>query len=346
MHPTFAKLAFAALAAFASASALAAPTYPATESFGVPVSKDEPWYQECMRVEHVSGVEQPAGQAQGPQSDASKLYYQKRSQAVTSQAEWNAVREHALADGDNAVLMMLYANGFGVARNTDIAIHYACSMNFVAKAEMEYRVAHLAKVESSSATFDQCDDITSGMMSSVCADIHETQAQHMREARLDRVARTLPDAARPAFKRLRASAETYANAAWQEVDGHGTGAAGFATERQAKLREQFMQAVLDLVDHKLSAPPPSDTMRLDQELNTLYQKLMSAPSSQADEPNRLGESTVERTKLRQIERLWLAYRDAFLAFAAKLPSGPAPHTVESLLISQRIGELTKVAAYL
>lgn len=343
MQKAVTRLALASLAFYAAASALAAPTYPATEGFGVPVSKDEPWYQECMRVEHVAGAETPAGQAQGPQSEATALYYQKRSQAATSPAEWNTVRQRALALGDNAVLMMLYANGFGVPRNTDIAIHYACSMDFVAKAEMVHRVTHLAEARDGSAVFDLCDDITSGMMGSVCADIHETQARRVREARLDRVARTLPEAARPAFKKLRAAAEAYAGAAVDEVDGHGSGAAGFAIEREAKLREQFMQAVLDLVDNKLSAKPSSDTARLDAELNTVYQKVMNAPSSQADAPNRIGDSTIDRTKVRQVERLWLAYRDAFIAFATTLRSGAGPDTVEPLLIGQRIDELNKVA---
>lgn len=336
------RLALASLAFYTAASALAAPAYPATGDFGVPVSKDEPWFQECMRVEHVAGAETPARQAQGPQSEASALYYQKRSQAVTSPAEWNIVRNRALALGDNAVLMMLYANGFGVPRNTDIAIHYACSMDFVAKAEMEHRVAHLAGTRDDHAIFDLCDDITSGMMGSVCTDIHETQARRVREARLDRVARTLPEAARPAFKKLRVTAEAYASAALDEVDGHGTGAAGFGIEREAKLREQFMQAVLDLIDNKLSARPASDTARLDAELNAIYQKVMSAPSSQEDAPDRLGDSTIGRTEVRKVERLWLAYRDAFIAFATTLRSGSGPDAVEPLLISQRIDELNKV----
>lgn len=343
MQKTAIGLALAGLAFYAAASALAAPTYPATGDFGVPVSKDEPWYRECMRVEHVAGAEPPTGHAQGPQSEATVLYYQKRSQALTSPAEWNTVRQRALALGDNAVLMMLYANGFGVPRNTDIAIHYACSMDFVAKAEMEARVSHLADTRDDHAVFDLCDDITSGMMGGVCADIHETQARRVRAARLDRVAHTLPESARPAFKKLRAAAEAYTNAVVDEVDWHGSGAAGFAIERQGKLREQFMQAVLDLVDNKPGATPPADAARLDAELNTLYQKVMTTPSSQKDAPELLGDSTIGRTKVRQVERLWLAYRDAFVAFATALHAGTGPDAVTALLTSQRIDELNRVA---
>ena len=63
--------------------------------------------------------------------------------------------------------------------------------------------------------------------------------------------------------------------------------------------------------------------------------------SQEDAPNRIGDSTIDRTEVRKVERLWLVYRDAFIAFAATLRSGP--DTVEPLLIGQRIDELNKVA---
>jgi hypothetical protein len=192
----FLKLAFAGLGFYATSSSFAAQPYPTTNSFGVPYAKDEAWYQQCMRVEHRSA---PAAAIRREACDASELYYQKRSQATTTAAEWNKVRECALAHDDHAVLMMLYANGFGVPRDLDIAMHYACSLDFVAKAEMEARIAHLAKLQPG-AVFDQCDDITSGAMGGRCAEIGEAQALRVRQARLDRMARALPASLQPAFR--------------------------------------------------------------------------------------------------------------------------------------------------
>jgi hypothetical protein len=137
MPTPFLKLTFAALAVCAAAPVPAAPGYPTTQTFGVPFSTDEAWYRQCMRVEHAVAPAADTTTAASATCDASALYYRKRSQAATSPAEWKMVRECALARGDNAVLMMLYANGFGVPRDTDIALHYACSLDFAAKAEME-----------------------------------------------------------------------------------------------------------------------------------------------------------------------------------------------------------------
>jgi uncharacterized protein YecT (DUF1311 family) len=299
-----------------------------------------------MRVEHAVAPAAATAQAPGATCDASALYYRKRSQAVTAPAEWKTVRECALARGDNAVLMMLYANGFGVPRDTDIALHYACSLDFAAKAEMEGRVAHLAGGLPAGAVFDQCDDVTSGMMEAECAAIRQSQDNRVRTARLDRVARALPASARPAFRKLRAAADAYANAASAEVDMHGSAASALAIEHEEKLREQFTRAVLDVLDNKLAADSPADTAQLDGALNAVYQKLMSAPSKQKDAPGLIGDSTIDRGEIRKVERLWLAYRDAFTAFRGSLPSGSDRDAITGLLLQQRVADLNKLTLYL
>jgi uncharacterized protein YecT (DUF1311 family) len=340
------KQAIAIVAVCTAVPVLAAPDYPTTQSFGVPFSKDEVWYRQCMRAEHVDLPTAHATRPTDSACDASGLYYRKRSQATTSPGEWNAVRECALTSRNKAVLMMLYANGFGVMRDTDMAIHYACSLDFAAKAEMEGRVAHLTDGLAAGAVFDQCDDVTSGVMGAVCADIAASQESRVRAARLDRVARAIPPAALPAFKTLRAAAEAYAGAATAEVDMHGTAAVALAIEHEAKLREQFMRAVLDVIDDKLAPTPHEDATQLDAALNATYRQLMRAPVKQPDAPGRIGDSTLDRGEIRKVERLWLAYRDAFVAFRAKLPSGAKPDAITALLLRQRVDELKTITLYL
>jgi uncharacterized protein YecT (DUF1311 family) len=167
----------------------------------------------------------------------------------------------------------------------------------------------------------------------------------VRAARLDRVARTIPASVRPAFKTLRAAAAAYAGAATAEIDMQGTAAPALAIEHQGKLDEQFMRAVLDVLDGKLAAATPAKAKRLDGELNAVYQDLMNAPSKQKDEPGRIGDSTVERGDVRKVERLWLAYRDAFLALRGTLPSGSDRDAIEALLLRQRIAALKEIARY-
>lgn len=323
-------------------AALAAPAYPNTSNFGVPFSKDETWYQQCMRVAKRSAPTLPA--VSGP-CDASDLYYTKRNQAVTSPAEWNKVRACAIARKDNSVLMMLYANGFGVQRDTGMAIHYACSLAFIAQAEMVHRIEHLADAPRGNAPFDQCDDITSGYMGSICAAIRERQDDRVRLARLNRIASALSPAGRSAFAKLRVAAERYATEAMGEVDMQGTAAPALSMEHGGRLREQFMQAALDTAGGTLASASPAEYAQRDGELNELYKTVMTAPTTREDWPDNIGDSTISHTAVRNTERRWLAYRDAFVAYVATLPAGADPVAVKVLLTSQRIADLEKIARY-
>jgi uncharacterized protein YecT (DUF1311 family) len=316
--------------------------YPNTGNFGVPFSQDEGWYKQCMRVEQLAPA--PAT-LKAPEGCApTDLYDRKRSQAQTSKAEWEQVRACALAKNDNAVLMMLYANGYGVARDTDRAIHHACILDFIAKSEMESRITHLATRPADDKPFDLCDDITSGHMGAVCAARRETQDSRVRNLRLDRAAHTLRAASRAAFARLRETAERYASTAgYSETDARGTAAAAFASEHQARLREQAMQAMLDTIAGKLPSASAEDLAEWDRQLNEVYGEVMAIGSNQDGHPERIGDSTIEHDAVRKAERLWLAYRDAFVVFRASLGPG-SNDAIMALLTEQRVGQLRGVAA--
>jgi uncharacterized protein YecT (DUF1311 family) len=345
MHASLRKIPRSLLCALlACSSALAAGPYPHIDNFGVPFSKDEDWYKQCMRVEALQAA--PAALKAPADCKPVDLYDRKRNQAETSQAEWDQVRACALAKNDNAVLMMLYANGYGVPRDIDRAIHHACIVDFAAKAEMEHRIEHLAQGLEPGKPFDFCDDITSGAMGAFCAGRQETQDSRVREARLERAARSLLPASRTAFAALRRAGERYAaDAGYAETDMQGTAAASFATLSQARLREEFMQAALDTIAGKLPPSSPAAYTASDRELNALYQELMSAPSKQEDQPDRIGDSTIAHAEVRQAERLWMAYRDAFVAFGASLRAGSDADAIKTLLTAQRIAQLRRVALY-
>jgi hypothetical protein len=317
--------------------------YPNTNNFGVPFSQEEDWYRQCMRVEKLAP---PPATVKAPEGCApTDLYDRKRDQAQTSKAEWEEVRACALAKNDNAVLMMLYANGYGVARDTDRAIHHACILDFIAKSEMESRIAHLATRPAEDKPFDLCDDITSGYMGAVCASRREARDSRVRSLRLDRAARALPAAARAAFARLREAAERYASTAgYSETDARGTAAASFAYAHQARLREQAMRAMLDTIDGKLPPASAEAYAEWDRQLNAVYAEVLAIASNQQDHPDRIGDSTIDHADVRKAERLWLAYRDAFVAFRASLGDGADADAIRGLLTEQRVEQLRRVAA--
>ena len=328
-------------ACVAQAAQPAALAYPNTEGFGVDFEKSEDWYRHCMRVAHLAPS--PAPHAGEQRCNATDLYYRKRDQESTSDAEWGQVRACAEASGDDAVLMMLYANGYGVAPDADLAVYYACRLD-TAKAEMEGRVAYLASntVAHDSHPFDLCDHITSGRMGAVCAGISEGRAGRIRHARLERFAAGLPEQAREPFARLRTAAKAFTQKSADEADMSGTGAAGFALEDMGRRDEEFTETLLQAASGALPRASAAQLEQLDRQLNASYRELLGKPSDDKNHPERLGYSTVARDDVRSTERVWLAYRDAWEAFlaAARLPVDLI--SVKAVLTRQRIAQLKRI----
>ena len=320
----------------------AAAVYPNTEGFGVEFAKSEDWYRHCMRAQRAAPPPAPARDGK-MRCDASNLYYLKRDQQSTSNAEWNQVRGCAEANGDDAFLMMLYANGYGMARDTERAIYHACKLD-TAKAEMEARVAHLASpaAASDSQPFDLCDHITSGRMGAVCAAIGEGRDDRVRAARLDRFAAALPPQARQPFARLRKAADTFAHKSAIEVNLMGTGGPGFAIRHAGRRDEEFVETLLNAARGKVAQSSEAQLEQLDRELNAQYRRVLARPSNEARHTERLGYSTVSSTDVRSTERAWLAYRDAWGPFlaAAQLPADLV--SIKAQLTRQRIAQLKKI----
>lgn len=300
--------------------AQAAKGYPNTESIGRTVDPATPWFRECLRVAHVK-MPEPAPAV--PPSCKAFDYYDKRRQAATSQIEWNGVRACAIAAQDDAVLSMLYANGLGVVRNLDIATHYACRAGG-AGAEMEGRIAHLQALQHSAPAkaYDQCDDITSGFMMGICAGIADGQAGKVRINDLAALRRKLTKDQVAAFDRLVAATNAFAKARGGETDLTGTARGMLVVQAEAGEQEWLREHLAAFEKGRFPAAPALATV--DAELNRAYNALMARPVTDKNHPDRLPDSTVTKADVRAAQRLWLAYRDAWVRFAAlRYPAMPA-----------------------
>lgn len=320
--------------------------YPNTSGFGVAFDESENWHRQCMRVAHLAPS---AAYAAAPTPEvlhtrATDLYYLKRDQPRTTAAEWRLVRAQGLAIGDDAVLMMLHANGYGGRRDTDRAIYHACRLD-TAKAEMEGRVDYLASgsVASDRQPFDLCDHITSGRMAGVCAAIDESRDDRVRRARLDRLAATLPAKARQPFARLRKAADAYARQSAGEVDMSGSAGAGFAYRHVGRRDKEFMDTLFKAANGKLARTSKAQFAELDRELNAQYRTVLAAPSENQLFPRRIHYLTVTRDDVRSTERAWLAYRDAWAAYLAAARTPVNLVSVQAELTRQRIAQLKKLS---
>ena len=313
--------------------------YPNTGNFGVEADRSAPWYQQCLAARSATPSTAPSEMAMQYQRkagdcDATAAYYDKLDQAATSDAEWSGVRRCALSVNDTAVLAMLYANGLGVPRDTRTAIHYACRTG-AAAAEMESRVMHLASL-APGRRYDQCDDITSGLMGGVCSAIASSRAERVETAFYKRLRGTMTAPQRQAFERL-----VKAGAAWANTHGNyeiargGTAYISMVVDAEATEREWLREHLTAFEKGRFDAPPPAQFSQDDAELNRVYGTLMLKPLSE-------DLTEVSAADIRKTQRAWLAYRDAWVAFAAlRYPALPAD-ALKALLTQWRVKLLSQL----
>lgn len=228
-----------------------------------------------------------------------------------------------------SMLMHLYANGIGVKRDLDVAMHLACGLN-AAPAETDARVLHLAELRDggSGDRFDFCDDVTSGYTGAQCAQHEARIAAAERGRELDALSRDWSTAARQELAELARLHDDYAEKHGAfEQDPSGTISAEQAVRGSEELSGQFLDTVRRLAENDQPRYDRRGAEAADTRLNALYRKLM--------EPDRLEDRTMEAKEVRETQRAWLRYRDAFVVFAARQFPAVSRESIQGWLTEQR-----------
>ncbi|HKR76147.1 MAG TPA: lysozyme inhibitor LprI family protein [Rhodanobacter sp.] len=243
-----------------------------------------------------------------------------------------------LAIGGSAVLAMIYANGMGVPRNLPMATKFACEAGG-APAEIDGRIEHLQQMAAatSSKRFDFCDDITSGYMGGVCASIAADQADSRRSDALGEIIRGYSTSQRQAYDALRKAADAYFDAhSGNEVDLSGSARGAFAIEDKETSEQAFIGNLKALEAGKL---PSGDAKQADARLNAVYRRVLANPGLKPQDDGYGSMGTITAKGIRADQRLWLAYRDAWLHFAAVRKPALPSDTVLAWLTAQRTDDL-------
>lgn len=245
--------------------------------------------------------------------------------AYRTRAAGTPPHDGAMFDG-NGVLMMLYARGQGVPRNLPLARRFACEFDG-APAEVSARLAHLDAIASGkdTAPMDICDDITSGMMGGFCEYRSARFARVRRGEQWQALQASWTPVQRAAFAELRKAANAYFDSASDnEVDLSGTLRGAFATQAREALDVALLGDIQRFEQHRRPDGRPGGLAAADKALNASYQRLRARLTA-ADGNGGAGEyGTIDANGVRQTQRLWLAYRDAWVGFAAaRYPNTPA-----------------------
>ncbi len=274
---------------------------------------------------------------------AVKLYYgigtpvdhaRARQCALASPGDDQPFRE------DRGVLMMVYANGQGVARDFTLARKAACEAGG-APAEVAGRLEHLAEMEAGRNTrpIDACDDATSGYMGGWCASVANQLKEQKRGAGFARMIAPWSAREKQAFARLETRAGAFFDLrSSEEIDLSGTARAAFTIAEEARQREDFRAAVAAFEKGTLPRDSAAEFARLDARLNAVYRQLKALP-----EPK---WNTVRFDGIQRTQRAWLAYRDAWVAFGQVKYPKVAPNAWRAYFTRKRIAMLEKLVEQL
>ena len=279
-----------------------------------------------------------AAAALTPSCNAEALYYgigipadpvKARQCAFIEQDAGEASPYDAGRFGGTAMLMTIYANGVGAARDLDLATALACRVDS-APAEADGRVRHLQRLKAehwSGHDFSFCDDATSGFVGGLCAAHAAAIADVQRSKRLAELTSAWPATDKSAFAKLRAAERTYVETSAGEVDLSGTLRGALVIEHEQNLEDDFARLLTALAAGKAPSASARDFKGANAELNAVYRRLMSAKDPLF--------GTVTKSDVRKAQRAWLAYRDAWVQFAAVKYPHLAPDSLRASLTESR-----------
>ena len=277
--------------------------------------------------------------------DSDALYYGIGIPAAPARARQCALLQARRFDRNGGafagigMLMTIYANGVGAERNLDLATSLACRIQG-APAENNARAEHLQSLKAAhwtGAEFNYCDDTTSGYSGAVCAVQQASIADVARSDRLDKMTGGWSKPEQQAFASLRTSAAAFAKASREhEVDLTGTLRATLMIDREQDVMQGFADLLGKLEHGGLPAGSASGLQAADASLNDVYRRLMAIGGKA--EPA-IGHRTVTKDGVRQTERAWLRYRQAWAAFARVRYPKLAAGTVQTVLTQERAAYL-------
>ncbi|MBS0225781.1 MAG: DUF1311 domain-containing protein [Proteobacteria bacterium] len=252
-----------------------------------------------------------------------------------------AIQQQGAVFGGSGLLMMLYANGEGVARNIPLAKRFACEYDG-APAEVSGRLEHLDAIASGKdrKSMDICDDITSGMMMGFCAARDGDSARAQREKRWTALQASWSPAQRDTLADMRKAAKAYfENVSREETDMSGT-ARGMLAENAYETLDKALLAEIEHFERgKFPAMRAQDFAGADRTLNATYKKVLARLNAATDSSP---YGTVTADGVRTTQRLWLGYRDAWVRFAATRYPAIAADAWRAWLTRDRNGALLEI----
>ena len=235
--------------------------------------------------------------------------------------------------GGSAMLAVLYANGEGVEQNIPLAGRFACEAG-IGHGLKDIEALPPSPVQAGKE-FKYCDEAYTTFEIGFCAGWDSEIQDQSRLSSIHRLSAMWPVAQRDALLALVKTNDIYSSAhANREIDLSGSGRAIWQFNAEWLLREQFMTALKAFEQGQLPHGSGDDSAHADTDLNRAYHKAINMA-----EAGKSGYGAIQPEGIRNTERVWLKYRDAWIAFAKLHYPTISVYSWLTLLTNDRIAVL-------
>jgi len=252
---------------------------------------------------------------------------------------FDLARRCCLTRADSSqVLAMIFANGWGVRRDYDAATYFLCKAEEegIAQAEVTGMLEHIAGMRAAKAPedLDYCKELTSGYGMSVCQQLENDRAAPLIEARIAAIEKSLDPAGKKALAALRKAADAFAEAdalRIAEVNRGGTIYPSVVSGATQEISTAFVATLESYAKTRAKAADAAAAKAADDRLNQAFGK-----ARQAFEKCDYCQETekIRHEELRDAQRAWIAYRDAWKTlYQARWKGAAPPATLDREIIT-------------
>ena len=182
--------------------------------------------------------------------------------------------------------------------------------------------------------FNICDFITSGFGAGYCAARADAEQSETRDHKLDSLKENLGDAA-PLLDTAYAAAEKYIECKAENEEGHGgTGRAAWILDSENEQKNRYIELV-EKIQSGFSPDAVKPLAESDQLLNEMYKRTMKELKNEKDH-------LVQPDQLKEVQRVWIPYRDASVELFIHLNPSVDLLVWKSWMTETRIEELKRV----
>jgi len=266
--------------------------------------------------------------------------------------DYDKGRRCCLVHGDcNRELAMIFANGWKVHRDYEAATYFICQAgDEMAPFEQWEMLGHVERMRTAKTPkdLDFCEYAESGRGAAWCAGLDLDRRSFLAKRRTEDIRKSLDPAAQKSLAQLEKAADQFkeADAELQAADTRGGTIHNSEILGAEGKRVEIFVSTLERFGRQRAAAASAEALKqADAALNAAYKAAMAKEDEACEGCGEGEEST--RALLRDAQRVWIPYRDAWTAFYRLRWKGAAPpealdREITAALSTQRVEELRKL----